>query len=138
MKKILDKLGAKILRDESRGEYSLIEFSLNEIYYSRVKMLIYPNKIILESPVVYIENPNASKELFSKYKSNFEEVKTGREYKYKKTLPKDTHQLRGYIKKLVRSSCIVGLNYELRYYRKYKAREAAKLLEKYGYPIEFD
>lgn len=138
MKEILDALGATILRDESHKEYSLIEFSLDDMYYSRITMLIYPNKIVLESPVVYIKSPNASKELFNKYKSNFEEVKTGKEYKYKKTLSKDTHQLRGYIKKLVKISSIVGLNYELRYYNKYRAEEAARLLEKYGYPLEFD
>jgi len=138
MKEILDKLGAKILMDESHGKYTLIEFSINEILYSRIRMYIYQDKIILETPVIYTESPNVSKELFDKYKNNFEEVKKEKEYKYSKTLPRDTHQLRGYIKKIVRNSCIVGLNYELRYYHNYPAKEAMRLLERYGYPVEFD
>ena len=134
----LEKLDATIRREVDRDDHREIEISLNEIYYSTITMKIYDDKIVLETPVLYIENPNSSKELFDKHKGNFEEVKEGKEYKYRKTLSRDTHQLRGYIKKIVKKSCIVGLNYELRYYHKYKSDDAADLLEKYGYPIEFD
>jgi molybdate transport system regulatory protein len=138
MDDVLDKLEATIRREEEHENHRLIEFSINEIYYSRITMRIYEDKIVLETPVLYIENPNASKELFDKHKGNFEEIKEEKEYKYAKTLSRDTHQLRGYIKKIVRKSCIVGLNYELRYYHKYNSDDAVDLLEKYDYPIEFD
>ncbi|MEA1993575.1 MAG: hypothetical protein U9N35_04165, partial [Euryarchaeota archaeon] len=137
MKEVLSKLDATVLKEEKGDEYTVLEFSLNDTQYDRITMKVYPNKIVLETPVVYIENPNSSKKLFEKHKGNFEEIKEGKEYRYGKTLPRDTHQLKGYIKKIVKMSCIVGLNYELRYYNEYKADKAVELLKKYNYPIEF-
>ncbi len=137
IRKELEELEVTVQKDECHEEYQLIEFSLSEVYYSSLRMMIYPDKIVLEGPVIYKEDSNASKGLFDKYSSNFDEIEREGKYRYGKTLPRDTHQLKGYLKKIAKNSSIVGLNYELRYYDKYKAGEAADLLEKYGYPVEF-